>query len=89
MSKPYLCVYAYTCTDLTKVISLSEEAYRILKANKQRNESFSDVILRVTKPAEARPLSEFAAQWNGSDIDQVFAKVRHERETAQPREPQL
>ena len=71
---------------MTKVISLSEEAYKVLKGLKKRGESFSDVIVRITKGVEPKPLLEFAGQWMGSDIDKVFEKVSREREVSTARE---
>lgn len=39
-----------------KSIRLTEEAYKVLLSMKQKNESFSETILRVGK---RRPLSDF------------------------------
>jgi len=41
----------------TKTISITREAYDRLKARKGPEESFSDVILRLT---DRRPLAEYA-----------------------------
>ncbi|GBC74601.1 hypothetical protein HRbin05_00645 [archaeon HR05] len=74
---------------MTKVISLSDEAYQALKKIKGKDESFSDVILRLIKEAAKRPLSEFAGRWMGSDIDLVFDMVLKEREESSSREVEI
>ncbi len=47
----------------SKTISLDEEAYRRLKNEKNGNESFSDVVKRITGPIKRRSLAEFAGTW--------------------------
>ncbi|MDJ0270636.1 MAG: antitoxin VapB family protein [Aigarchaeota archaeon] len=71
---------------MTKVISLSDEAYTALKRIKREGESFSDVILRLVGQVKYRPLSEFAGRWAGNDIDNVFEEILRERERARSRE---
>ena len=71
---------------MTKVISLSEEAYKALKRLKGKGESFSDVVMRITKTAEPRSLLGFAGKWKGTDIELVFEKVMAEREVSKGRE---
>jgi predicted CopG family antitoxin len=71
---------------MTKVISLSEEAYKALKRLKGEGESFSDVVMRVTKTAEPRSLLGFAGRWKGTDVELVFEKVMAEREASKGRE---
>jgi predicted CopG family antitoxin len=71
---------------LTKVISLSEKAYETLKGMKKPGESFSDVVLRVSKNEPKKSLLEFAGTWKGDDIDEVFAIVQKEREQTKSRE---
>jgi predicted CopG family antitoxin len=71
---------------MTKVISLSEEAYKALKRLKRRGESFSDVVIKVTRNVEPGSLLELAGGWAGGDIDEVFRKISQERETAAARE---
>jgi len=43
----YLCAHAQT--QMTKTISLSEEAYEVLRRHKLEAESFSDTVLRLTR----------------------------------------
>jgi Uncharacterized conserved protein len=65
---------------MTKVISLSNEAYQTLKESKKPGESFSDVVLRVMKPKKKKSLLEFSGKWAGDDIDEVFAQIEKDRE---------
>jgi len=75
------------CKELmTKVISLSEEAYKALKRLKGEGESFSDVVIRMTKMAEPKSLLGLAGKWAGIDIELVFEKVMAEREASKGRE---
>lgn len=63
----------------SKTISITEEAYRRLRARKQRGESFTDVILRLT---ERRPLSEFLGildEETGRALEDVLEEARKER----------
>lgn len=48
----------------TKTISIDDEAYRRLKNKKIGNESFSDVVKRLTLPVRDKSLIEFAGKWN-------------------------
>ena len=50
----YLCAYAHA--QMTKTISLSDEAYRVLHRHKLAGESFSDTVLRLAR--EGGKLSE-------------------------------
>lgn len=43
----YLCAYAHT--QMTKTISLSEEAYELLRRHKLASESFSDTVTRLAR----------------------------------------
>ncbi len=43
----YLC--AHTQTQMTKTISLSDEAYDVLRRHKLATESFSDVVIRLAR----------------------------------------
>ncbi len=64
----------------TKTISLSEEAYRLLKEAKLPGESFSDVVKRMIKK---KPLSSFAGLWaelEDEKIEEIKKIVKIERE---------
>ena len=65
---------------MTKVISLSNEAYQTLKDSKKPGESFSDVVLRVVSAKKKKSLLEFSGTWVGDDIDEVFAQLKKDRE---------
>jgi predicted CopG family antitoxin len=43
----YLCAYAYA--QMTKTISLSNEAYELLRRHKLATESFSDTVVRLAR----------------------------------------
>lgn len=70
---------------MTKVISLSEEAYKALKSVKRKNESFSDVVIRLVNMAKGRPLTEFAGKWTGDDVEQVLQEIISDRENVSGR----
>lgn len=61
---------------MAKVISLVPEAYERLKAKKRRGESFSDVVLRVTKKTN---LSNFAGILTEKEGKTIERKVRQMR----------
>ena len=65
---------------MTKVISLSNDAYQTLKHLKKSGESFSDVVLRVAGERKKKSLMEFSGKWVGDDIDNVFLQVKKDRE---------
>lgn len=70
---------------MTKVISLSEKAYSTLKKQKRRNESFSEVVLRIADEQGKKSILDFAGAWKGDDIDEVFSVVMRDRERATSR----
>jgi predicted CopG family antitoxin len=74
---------------MTKVISLSNEAYQTLKDSKKPGESFSDVVLRVVKTKKKKSLLEFSGKWAGNDIDEVFAQIKKDREQSTSRQVDL
>lgn len=53
----------------SKTISLDEEAYLRLKKEKNGNESFSDVVKRLTRPSKKKSLLSFAGEWKLSPIE--------------------
>jgi predicted CopG family antitoxin len=70
---------------MTKVVSLSNEAYQTLKQLKKSGESFSDVVLRVAGERKKKSLLEFSGKWAGDDIDEVFLQVKKDREQSASR----
>ena len=79
-------MHMHIALNMTKVISLSNEAYRTLKASKKPGESFSDVVLRITSKERKKSILEFAGTWKGDDIDEVFTRVLKDREQSKSRE---
>ena len=79
-----MCMHIVLC--MTKVISLSDEAYRTLKELKRSGESFSDVVIRVASKEKKKSILEFAGTWKGNDIDEVFAQVLNDRERSKSRD---
>ena len=74
---------------MTKVISLSNEAYQTLMDSKKPGESFSDVVLRVLKPKKKKSLLEFSGKWVGDDADEVLAEIMKDRERSATRKVDL
>ncbi len=61
---------------VVKTITITEEAYRHLKARKTGEESFSDVILRLTK---RRPLGDFVGILGAESADALRAAIDEDR----------
>jgi predicted CopG family antitoxin len=78
-------MHMHIVLSMTKVISLSNEAYLTLKQLKKTGESFSDVVLRVAGERKKKPLIEFSGTWVGDDIDSVFLQVKKDREQSASR----
>ena len=70
------------CTHMfmgTKTITIMEDAYNLLKAKKEINESFSDVIRRELD-APKKLLIEFAGKWKDRpEIKKVFNEIFERR----------
>ena len=49
----------------TKTVSLDEKAYEILKKRKEKGESFSDVVKKLTKE---KSLLEIAGIWEDEEL---------------------
>lgn len=45
---------------MTKIVSLADDAYEYLKSLKNENESFSEVVRRLSPKKDARELLKFA-----------------------------
>ncbi len=59
-----------------KTITITEEAYRSLKARKAGEESFSDVILRLAK---RRPLRDFVGILSPESADAIRTAIDEDR----------
>jgi predicted CopG family antitoxin len=82
-------VHAHVHTVMTKVISLSEKAYAELKKRKGREESFSDVVLRIIENRESGSLLKFAGVWAGREFDAIEKDLTKQREESASREYDL
>jgi len=71
---------------MTRVVSLSNKAYKMLKERKREGESFSDVIMKLIEGEKRVSLTTFAGKWNGDDIDKVFEVIKKERLLSATRE---
>ena len=81
-------MHMHILSAMTKVISLSNEAYRTLKDSKKPGESFSDVVMRIAKPKK-KSLLEFSGKWHGNDANEVLAQIMQDRERVTPRKVDL
>ncbi len=72
---------------MTRVISISDEAYNALSDLKENNDSFSKVVLRISKIAQKVSLLEFAGKWQGDkqEADRIFNIISKERGKAKLR----
>lgn len=63
---------------MTKIISLSDEAYERLKRIKG-NRSFTKVVLDLTEGRKRSPL-DFAGMWRDKpEMDEIFKQILEER----------
>ncbi len=74
---------------MTKVISLSEDAYRRLKQRKGEGESFSDVVVRLTGDKRGPSLLALKGAWSGDDLESIGRMLAAERENTKGRELRL
>jgi len=70
---------------MTKVISLSERAYGTLSRLKRRNESFSDLVLRMAGQEDRKSVLAYAGTWKGDDVEEVFSQIKKDRERSASR----
>lgn len=72
---------------MTRVISLSDEAYDELKKRKEAGDSFSDVVIKITK-GERKPLTAFFGKWPGTkkELDRIEAELAAEKKKAKTRD---
>ncbi len=71
---------------MTKVISLSDDAYDTLKNAKETGESFSEVIRRVVK--KEKNIFDFFGKWPGpkEELEKIGAEIKKGRESFKLRE---
>jgi predicted CopG family antitoxin len=60
-----------------RTVSLSDKAYKKLAAMKRKNESFTDLILRLEEDKPKRPISSFAGRWNmpKEEVSKIFKEI--------------
>ncbi len=68
---------------MTKVISLSNLAYKEMKALKHLDESFSDVVLRLIHKPNKPSLLDLFGKWPGSNEEAINIKKILEKERKQ------
>ena len=66
----------YIC--MTKVISISDEAYELLKKLKAEK-SFSKIIIEITRERSKDSLLDLAGAWSKEDAERIKKKVYEER----------
>ncbi|HDI46440.1 MAG TPA: hypothetical protein ENF82_01375 [Candidatus Methanomethylia archaeon] len=66
----------------TRTISISEEAYRRLKALKREGESFSDVILRLTSRSSLWHLVGALSEEEAARLEEAIAENREKAKRA-------
>ena len=66
---------------MTKVISISDEAYEKLAAIKDMNESFSKAVVRLVSKSNKKSILEFAGSWSGDtkEADKIFKRIAEDR----------
>lgn len=75
---------------MTKVISLSDEAYGSLKKLKKEDESFSEVVMELANERKKRSLLKLAGVWKDDpDIEKAFKQVLADRKNFRMRDVKL
>ena len=72
---------------MTKVISLSDDAYHDLKALKSKDESFSDIVRVLAHEVKRKKILELAGAWRDApEMDTIFKKILEERHKTKERD---
>ncbi len=69
----------------TKTISLADDAYERLKAEKRDNESFSDVVRRLTDGVSLQEYHGVLNEETAAELETIVSRQRSER-TAEQRD---
>jgi len=65
---------------MTKMISVRDEVYAMLTRLKAKNESFSDLFMRLGKAEQKKSIMDVAGIWeNRPEMDAVFEKILERR----------
>jgi predicted CopG family antitoxin len=65
-------------TYMTKVISISDEAYEELSRMKNGS-SFTEVILELSKEKKKKSIMDLAGAWKNIDTDKIKEEIYKER----------
>ena len=73
---------------MVKPVSLSNQAYEVLSGIKKEDESFSDVILRLSFKHKRGNLMKFFGKWPGdkNDLDRIKRMIENDRKKLKLRE---
>ena len=71
-----MSVYVYTYSVATKTITLTDEAYERLREMKRDDESFTDVVLRVT--GSDRDLMKGFGSWADTELREAVEASKDE-----------
>jgi len=71
-----MSMYVYTYSMATKTITLTDEAYERLREMKRDDESFTDVVLRVT--GSDRDVMKGFGSWADTDLRDAVEATRNE-----------
>ena len=71
-----MSVYVYTYSVATKTITLTDEAYERLREMKRDDESFTDVVLRVT--GSDRDVMKGFGSWADTDLREAVEASKDE-----------
>ncbi|MBN2251503.1 MAG: antitoxin [Candidatus Altiarchaeota archaeon] len=76
---------------MTKIVSLSDTAYKRLSLLKGEKDSFSDVVIKLTEKEMKKSLIDFAGSWRGEKKETagIFDEIKKERKSARMREVKL
>ncbi len=65
---------------MTKVISISDEAYEELSNLKESGESFSDVIKKISSKVKKEALKDLYGAWKDyPEMDKIFKDIANRR----------
>ncbi|MBI2137649.1 antitoxin VapB family protein [Candidatus Woesearchaeota archaeon] len=76
---------------MTRVISLSDDAYNTLKMLKKEGESFSEVVRGLASSAKKKSIIELWGGWAGGvkELDRIEKKIYAERKRFKLRKADL
>ena len=70
---------------MAKTVALSKQAYATLATIKRKDESFSDVVLRLAGDPKPTP-SRYLGLWRGDEeIERIYATILKQRHETQAR----